>query len=364
MSGNVSNVVSLASAQRGRSGKIIGQKALAPLLTSFAQHRRQEGDVFWLKENAELLSILATSGRQVPQAALEVYQAFYDGIDLRLAFFPQYYRFFMSIALSLEALGMQGRKSSIMAHWLQSEGWIDAEISDLQRAETRYLMMRAGCADQSTDAGLNDRLRRFISRSATFAIPNRRAAYELVHIVFYLSNYGQTAPDLPMAALRSLSNAGTLAFLEQNLDLLAEVCLAMHYANLPIPEGWMAWLRQDAARIKVMSGAQGEDDYHTYFVCHWLFATLGLPNFDQIYYASKMMFQPNPILQSPLRDMSQALLAMGRARSDDWAAMRKVCAAGLSDGAHQILCAAEAASDGFEMFFADFARARPAEAIG
>lgn len=368
----VTNVVSLAFAHRGR-GKGIGQRALAPLLSSFAQHRRQEGDVFWLKENAELLSILAASGREVPGSALAVYQPFYDRIDTRLAFFPQYYRFFMSIALSLEALGFQGGKSALMAQWLVREGWADAEISDMQRAEARYLIGKAGVEANHVDAGLDARLHRFLARSTTFAVPNRRAAYELTHIVFYLSHYGQIDPKLPAAAARSLANAGTLAFLEQNLDLLAEVCVALHYARLPIPEGWLTWLRQDAARIKVVSGGQGEDDYHTYFVCHWLFATLGLPSFDQIYYAGAMMFQPTQTQQSPLRGMSQALLALGAARSDDWTAMRKVCAADLSDGAHQVLCAAEAALDGFDAFFADFARARQfddvalarlAEAIG
>jgi len=358
----ITNVVSLASAHRGR-GKAMGQRALAPLLTSFAQHRRQEGDVFWLKENAELLSILAASGRGVPEAALAVYQPFYDRIDTRLVFFPQYYRFFMSIALSLEALGFRGGKSALMAQWLVREGWADAEISDMQRAEARYLIEMAGAEPEHVDAGLDGRLHRFLSRATTFAVPNRRAAYELTHIVFYLSRYGQIDPKLPQAAARSLANAGTLAFLEQNLDLLAEVCVALHYARLPIPEGWLAWLRQDAAAIKVVAGAQGEDDYHTYFVCHWLFATLGLPSFDQIYYAGAMMFQPTPVVQSPLRGMSQALLALEGARSDDWAAMRKVCVAGLSDGAHEVLCAAEAAVDGFDAFFADFARARQFEDV-
>ena len=79
--------------------------------------------------------------------------------------------------------------------------------------------------------GLNDRLRGFARRSITFALPNKKAAYELTHIVFYLSEYGRRDPEVGQAFIDSLHFAGTLAFLELNLDLLAEICIALRFAG-------------------------------------------------------------------------------------------------------------------------------------
>ena len=36
----------------------------------------------------------------------------------------------------------------------------------------------------------------------------------------------------------SLEYAGILAFLDMNVDLLAEVCIAMRFAGMPVNEVW------------------------------------------------------------------------------------------------------------------------------
>ena len=61
----------------------------AALLSCFATCRRREDDVFWLKENAELLNILECTGADVPGTALDVLDGFYDTVEDRMAFFPQ-----------------------------------------------------------------------------------------------------------------------------------------------------------------------------------------------------------------------------------------------------------------------------------
>ena len=80
------------------------------LAQCFARHRRIGDDVFWLKENAEFLNIHETSGKRLSAQALSAYEVFYNDVEHRLRFFPQYYRFLLSITLDLEALGFEGEK--------------------------------------------------------------------------------------------------------------------------------------------------------------------------------------------------------------------------------------------------------------
>jgi len=211
---------------------------LAGLIHCFASERRFGEDVFWLKENAELLSILECSGQSLCSTTLAPLEGFYTQVRERLAFFPQYYRFLLSITLDLEDLGLSGDTGEAVVRWAADQDLAEAELSDLQRAEARRLFNRRGRDLGTPDAGLDDRLRAFINRPATFALPNKKAAYELTHIVFYLSEYGRRDPQLDPAALQSLSFAGTLAYLDQNVDLLSEICIALRYAGQTPPAPW------------------------------------------------------------------------------------------------------------------------------
>ena len=84
----------------------------AALLATFAQHRRFGDDVFWLKENAEALNVLECTGAELGAEALSVHGGFYEGIEKRMGFFPQYYRFLLSMCLDLEDLGVPGAKGA------------------------------------------------------------------------------------------------------------------------------------------------------------------------------------------------------------------------------------------------------------
>lgn len=103
----------------------------AAMLDRFAQERRLEGDVFWLKENAEALNILESTGAVLPEGALQVHGAFYDELTRRMGFFPQYYRFFLGICLDLEDLGIGGNKGETLVQWVAHKGLAQAELSDL-----------------------------------------------------------------------------------------------------------------------------------------------------------------------------------------------------------------------------------------
>ena len=175
------------------------------------------------------------------------------------------YRFLLSICLDLEDLGLPGDKGEALAHWVDTQELPEAELSDLQRAEARRLLARRGVRALDWDVGLEDRLRRFVNRSETFAMPNKKAAYELTHIVFYLSEYGRRDPNLDQAAITSLEYAGILAYLDQNADLLAEICVALRYTGQTPSPIWEDWLEREVHRFKIATGPQADpqDDYTT-----------------------------------------------------------------------------------------------------
>lgn len=335
----------------------------AALLDCFARHRRGDGDVFWLKENAELLNILECTGAGPDAAALDPLAEFYDSAERRLAFFPQYYRFILSICLDLEDLGLSGDKAESLCRWAARQDLAAAELSDLQRAEARRLMARRGIDPLPQDGGLEARLRRFIARSETFALPNKKAAYELTHIVFYLSEYGRRDPALGAEAIASLEYAGILAYLEQNADLLAEVCVALRYAGAVPSPIWEGWVQRQLHRFTVQHGPQQSpaDDYHEYFVSAWLDALRGGRGFVKPARPGRMVFQRPPGAAAPLRRISECLFRLEGARSRDWGAMRPHVQAALGGIGQDILVEAEASSPRFEAFFAGFARAGAAQ---
>ncbi|MFC4670389.1 DUF6902 family protein [Seohaeicola nanhaiensis] len=328
------------------------------LVDCFAQHRRGSEDVFWLKENAEVLNILECTGARVDPAVLAPHQAFYDRIEKRLGFFLQYYRFLLSLCLDLEDLGIGGNKGAALAEWVARQGLAEAELSDLQRAEARRLTLRRGIDALPEDTGLTERLHRFIDRSATFSMPNKKAAYELTHIVFYLSEYGRRDPQVSAAALESLEYAGLLAYLEQNADLLAEICVAQRFAGATPSPIWERWLEAETHRFRAEAGPQVSvnDDYHDYLVCNWAMAVAGRDNFRQQMAPGRMAFHRSRGAQGPLRAMSECMFRLEDARSDDWEKMRGLVEQGLSEDGYEILTEAEASSPRFGSFFAGFAR--------
>jgi hypothetical protein len=328
----------------------------AALVTCFAEHRRTGDDVFWLKENAELLNILESTKLDLADHALDAHQAFYDGIENRLSFFPQYYRFLLSICLDLEDLGLPGTKGETLAHWIADQGLADAELSDLQRAEAERLLARRGAI--TPDPALRDRLHAFVNRPNTFALPNKKAAYELTHIAFYLSEYGRKDPELSENAIESLEYAGILAYLDQNSDLLAEVCVALRYAGRTPPQRWEDWLETQIALFAVETDdcAPTADDYHDYFVGNWAMALAGRGSFTKMANSARMAFWRPERVAAPLREMSQCMYQLDDARSADWEAMRPVIEHALSEEGHTILSEVEASTQKFDAFFEGFAR--------
>lgn len=332
----------------------------AELLACFANHRRGGDDVFWLKENAELLNIFQATGATLESDALEPFAAFYEQIEKRLRFFPQYYRFLLAMCLDLEDLGMPGNKGAALCKWAASAGLAGAELSDLQRAEARRLMARRGVEALPLDRGLTSRLHQFIDRSVTFAMPNKKAAYELTHIVFYLSEYGRKDPGLSTDAIVSLEFAGLLAYLDQNIDLLAEICVALRHAGQTPSQLWEQAVTGALSGFEMVpnDSATRQDDYHEYIVAAWADVTAGGTGFDKDLVAGPLaIMRTRGVRHAPLRAMSECMFELDDARSADWARMRPLVARNLPEDCYEILTSAEQSTDKFDAFFEGFARA-------
>ncbi len=343
------NVVALNAPQHRQS---LAQR-LAAHAALFTTGRRGQGDVFWLKENAEFLNVLECTG-QPAETVLEVYEPIYAKIDELMGQFPQYYRFHLSISLDLEDLGMPGTKGEALCAWADREGLAKAELSDLQRAEARRLLARRGFGE--VDDALTERLNRFVGRSRTFAIPNRKAAYELTHIVFYLSQYGRRDPGLGGATHKSLTYAGLLAFLDQDMDLLAEICIALRYVGVTPDPTWeeavITALFMTTARDG--GGCVASDDYHAYVVAGWLAGLKRDAFMPLMLTREKTRIEAAPPFARPLGALSRAVSDM---QNDDWHAVRGRIVPELDRDARNILHDAERSVDDFESFYALFSRA-------
>lgn len=349
----MSNIISLRVPQR-RQTFAAQTEALAAI---FAAHRRGPDDVFWLKENAEFLNICECTGAGLSAEARTYWAGFMADLQKRLRFFPQYYRFFLSIALDLEDLGFGGNAAEAACAWVAKEGLAEAELSDLQRAEARRLLERRNQNTVAADPWIDDRLRAFISRQATFALPNKKAAYELTHIVFYLSEYGRRDPMLPDEAIRSLEFAGLLALLEQNMDLLSEVCVAMRFAGSVPPARWETRVAEglNAFAFEPSAGV-GADDYHEFLVSTWAAILSGGDARSVAVSAESGRFLSAEAV-GPLRTLSSVLMDLGPARSGDWHKMRTMLFSVIDEDGQRILAEAEQSTPHFEGFFEGFARA-------
>ncbi|MBN2630555.1 MAG: hypothetical protein JXR75_08445 [Rhodobacteraceae bacterium] len=349
----MTNVVSLR-----RMPRATHDPAVPGLIDLFAARRRGRHDAFWLKENAELLQILAALGAG-QGLDLSLLQPRATGLMEELAFFPQYYRMFLSIAVDLRALGVDDVPVEAMVRLIRAADLPAVELSDTHRGEALLLLRRAG-DDTARDPALDERLAHYAANARAFCLPNRRAAYDLTHIVFHATDYGRVEVARNADRRLSLVYVGMVAWLEDNLDLLAEVTLGLRLSGEDVPQAWSDAVTAGAGSVSFAPGhAHGpfDDDYHQYLVLNW---ALGLSGGEA--FAAGVPSQARLIRQparqgAALRELSVALLDMGMARLPDWGRMRWRLWPRLSEAARSRLAVLETMPE-FEGFFAGFARAR------
>lgn len=327
------------------------------LLELFAHRRRGRNDAYWMKENAEILQILAATQNSIAEGALETYVPFADGIAEELRFFPQYYRMLLSMALDLDALGMPDIPIEHLADAVRTMRLIEGELSDMLRAEALLLLRRSG-DETAVDPGLDERLHRFARNSSYFCLPNRRAAYDLTHIVFHASDYGRKSMACDADLRKSLIHVGMVAWLEDNPDLLAEVAISLRLLNQPVPALWDKAVSLGAARVEFDAGddqATLDDGYHQYLVLNWAEAAAGRASFSHTVPAhARLVLQPkrDPVA---LTELSLLLIDSGSQRISDWPKMKWRIWSSLSADAKARIAALEGMPE-FEGFFEGFSR--------
>ncbi|MEM9604557.1 MAG: hypothetical protein AAGA11_16950 [Pseudomonadota bacterium] len=336
-------------------------ESVAACLQCVAVRRRSVEDVHWLKENAELLRVLCATRTPVAEAALDSYTTVYGDLPSRLQFFPQYYRFILSICRDLEQLGLPGRLAGQLQRYAKHRQFIEGELSDLQRLEALWLL-DAIDGRRGPQQALLDRLHQFGSNAAFFAVPNRKAAFELTHLVFYLSRYGQHAETWFEDVVPGLLNVGMVALLDRDHDLLAEAVVALQYCGVSAPLYWQQVIAGAQAGLSAQPALDGggvRDCYHEVITLGWAQSLdaghLVLPAVgegDVVFTRAAHAASP-----SPLRELSVALWRSGDRRSASWEACVADADLALSDPTRAAVHAVRASCDAFPAFFEHFARA-------
>lgn len=333
---------------------------IAGLAEAVRTGRHTQSNVLWLKENAELLGMISACGIPLPEDTLDGYRDIYSSIPDQLQLYPQYYRFWLSICLDLEDIGMAGDHGTYLCKWAHDAGLADAELSDLQRAEARRLLNRRNVGD-AVDAGpLGARLRHFIDRSGTFALPNKKAAYELTHIIFYMTDYGRRAAQLAPEALTSLEYAGVLAYLDQDMDLLAEICTALEYAGVTPSAVWTeaVSVAHRSMMLHSQPGAPLNDGFHAYLVTGWALQADGQTGFAAAVPDGPLRIEADINPHSALRPMSAWLgdTTQQPRKRGDWGAVKLDILSRLDETKAAVLERAERSTPVFAAFFERFAR--------
>ena len=325
------------------------------LLSAFVDRRRAGDDVYWLKENAELLRLLVVTDTAVDCDALAHYETFHSTCASRLQFFPQYYRFILSIIRDLELLGYGQRLFERLADHVRQQNLMSGELSDLQRLEADWLL------ESRHDSALCERIAAFCGNAAFFAVPNRKAAFELTHAVFYASRYGAVEPTWLGDVSTSLYNAGMVALLDNDMDLLAEVAVALQFSGSEPPFYWQQVLCSAHEKIQAEPTGRcvpGTDYYHEALTLGWAATLSGRALFANGFAASDCVFarQERARQPSPLRELSQALWQSGDGRSASWEHFLAGGGQQLSDRTRASVHALDASCAEFPGFFQAFSR--------
>lgn len=341
------------------SGRRASPPALALFAAAFLGHRRGRHDVMFLKENAELLNIAECTGLGRAAMLGRAYRDFHAEAPRFFAVFPQYYRFILSIVTDAEVLGLPSGTGARLAGEVARRGLAEGELSDLHRMEARRLCARHGVRVLDGDPTLEERVLRFMTRHRAFAMPNRKAAYELTHFVFYFAEYGRRSPDLPKTVATSLLNAGLIAMLEEDIDLLSEICIALRYMGEAPPPAWETFIASELEDFTITTEEAGDtgalaDDYHPFLVANWHQAVAGRPAFVQPARAGRLVFRRRPAPRTTLIELSEILLALSMAGQVSVGALMELAAARMSGRARNVLKASAASTSQFDDFITGF----------
>lgn len=258
---------------------------------AFAKARHDQLSFPFLKENGELLSLASTTQMLMEPQALEHYKPFYKSAVVFNTTYPQYFRFTWRICLDLEDLGMSGDVGATLSHYVRDNDLLAFDISDTRRLETLNLLGRKfelNASERGHQLRLLDNIERFTCNPEHFTRLNKPFFYELTHTIFFLTEYGDKPWPVSAAVITCLNYMGVLAFLDNDCDLLAEICLCYHYLGRECPPLWNQKVDESLAGIEISYGTDiksalnaATDEYHPYIVMNWRNAQLRQPCFTE-----------------------------------------------------------------------------------
>jgi len=333
-------------------------------ISAFAQTRNKGLNFSFLKENGELLSIIRSSGMGLEPRSLELYSDFYDNVLTLCELYPPFFRFFLAIILDLEALGMPGDKGEVLSDYVLKRDLFDHETSDTRRWEIVNLLARTGRTPNytfDTREALEDRARGFFHNPDRFIKFNRPLFYDLTHIIFFWTNYGQLKMEAYPELLKSLTNIGLLAFLDNDYDLLAEVCLCFEFVGEKAPDSFYTACSDGRYSIRVeyleteeFPNGPPQDEYHIYLVLNWLFQFTGKPAFTEAMGSKMPVFRKREAPNSALGALSHRLHSSILSRREGQFYIPLKSRDILSRPQHMQLSMAAIATPQFDEFFDKF----------
>jgi hypothetical protein len=274
------------------------------IVEAFASKRNNALNFPFLKENGELLSIACTSGMLLEPSALKLYASFYDRSLNICETYPSYFRFVLRLILDLEDLGMNGARAGEIATFVREYDFLHYETSDVRRLEILYLLERGlGLTAEEKDVRQDvlKSVEKFAAQPKFYTRFNKPLFYDLTHIVFFLTHYGTRAWPFQNSIVECLLNVGVLSFLDEDYDLLAEVCICLTFLNEEVPPFWMIFMQSQLAAVNVQFDSDVQsalnnavDDYHPYLVSNWLLALNGEPVFAERFDGRKPSFVSKP----------------------------------------------------------------------
>jgi hypothetical protein len=163
---------------------------------------------------------------------------------------------------------------------------------------------------------------------------------------------------------RALEYAGTMAALEQNFDLLAEICVARRFAGFKDVPHWSGAVNKalDAVSCGAAPSGPQQDDYHWYFVSNWHAAQCGRTVFTAEPGGSGAWFCAPQTNMNLLGLLSAELQAPTLRGADDWVKMRHYLEGRLPESEAAHLEDVSEQAEHFQEFFAHFARCSSPEA--
>ena len=154
-----------------------------------------------------------------------------------------------------------------------------------------------------------------------------------------MSEYGRRDPKLDAGAIQFLNFVGIITYLDQNADLLAEICTALRFAGETPSQIWENCVLASLADFQVATNSASSisDAYHEYFECSWLAATAKQDGKGQAVLGGCTQFQRVDVAVGPLRNISILLLKMDAERSHDWEVMRPIVEQEIDEKGYGIL---------------------------